>query len=219
MKSITLLIALTISTLTTSALAASFNCSKAKTWTETTLCSNPELSQLDELLAASYQRAISSNSNKTKLKEQQKQWLSTIRDACGDIACLKTAYTTRISELNEKVANPTINKKAIVGHYERYVKNKPDYHSASIDVKLLSNGEYNIDGSAVWIGNAETGNINTGEISGYFALKNNTINYHDDNTCPVTLMFSKNTLTIEDNNIDGCWGHNVTFGGTYRKTK
>ena len=48
--------------------AASFNCNKASTKNEIAICSDPELSTLDEVLAATYKqtRGIVSDANKLK---------------------------------------------------------------------------------------------------------------------------------------------------------
>ena len=54
-----------------STFAASFNCAKAKTWAEKTICNTKQLSNLDELLDASYKKALASTSAKSALKAAQ----------------------------------------------------------------------------------------------------------------------------------------------------
>jgi len=63
--------------LSTQATAASFDCNKATTWLEKTVCSNPELSKLDEELAKAYHDALASLSpeGQKETKQYQRQWL------------------------------------------------------------------------------------------------------------------------------------------------
>lgn len=71
--------------LSTQAIAASFDCKKAATWVEKTVCSNPELSKLDEELAKSYHDALASLSpeGQKETKQYQKQWLKNISHIKG----------------------------------------------------------------------------------------------------------------------------------------
>lgn len=79
--------------------ATSFDCSKATTPAEKMVCSNDELSQLDDSLNLHYKKAISSSTNPDTLKSEQHVWIKKMR-ACKDVACLKEAYNSRLSELN-----------------------------------------------------------------------------------------------------------------------
>jgi uncharacterized protein len=85
--------------------AASFNCAKAKTWSEKTVCNTKPLSHLDELLAASFKKALASSDDKAALKAAQSAWLTDEREVCADVDCLKAAYTSRLAALNELIAN------------------------------------------------------------------------------------------------------------------
>ncbi|WGZ92414.1 MAG: hypothetical protein QJT81_11010 [Candidatus Thiothrix putei] len=67
--------------------AASFNCAKAKTWSEKTVCNTKQLSSLDDLLAVSFKKALESTDDKAALKSAQVAWLTDERDVCEDIAC------------------------------------------------------------------------------------------------------------------------------------
>jgi uncharacterized protein YecT (DUF1311 family) len=66
--------------LSTQAVAASFDYKKAASWLEKTVCSNPELSKLDEDLAKAYHDALASLSpaGQKETKQYQKQWLKEI---------------------------------------------------------------------------------------------------------------------------------------------
>lgn len=51
---------------TQTALAASFDCSQARNWTEKAICSDKQLSDLDELLLASYKKAVARSGDAVK---------------------------------------------------------------------------------------------------------------------------------------------------------
>lgn len=81
--------------------AASFDCSKASTDTEKAICADPQLSKLDETLAAVWKI----DARDKKVIEEQRVWL-TERDAifnneiCGNAGwCLRDYYKLRVAEL------------------------------------------------------------------------------------------------------------------------
>jgi uncharacterized protein YecT (DUF1311 family) len=78
--------------------AASFDCSKAATHVEKWICSNDELSLLDNALAAEYQIATASAEPDSQLKRDQRRWL-TQRNACRNSACVASAYEVRLLQL------------------------------------------------------------------------------------------------------------------------
>lgn len=84
--------------------AASFDCSKAATFAEQSICSNPRLSELDDQLAAVYRAALANSANPQSLKDVQSWWLTAKRDVCRDLHCLEAAYGQRIQELNAIVS-------------------------------------------------------------------------------------------------------------------
>src|SRR5215831_3345908 len=78
---------------------ASFNCLKASTSVEKTICASKVLSNLDEQLAQAYESAIQSSDNPDRVKRQQQEWLRKVRDQCQDEACLQGAYEHRLAQL------------------------------------------------------------------------------------------------------------------------
>lgn len=217
-KPILLLVSLLVSN---SVYSASFDCTKAKTLAETVICSNPQLSDLDELLMNSYKKTLERSEGDETIKTAQRDWLKNSRNKCQTVECLKQAYTTRIAELNEVVATaekPTAIINAVAGNYQRYFQGKPDSNSSTIRVKLLSDEQLSINASAVWIGNEKTGNVNTAELEGEFPLTGNKLYINDGETdgCKFTLVFEQNALSINDDNSH-CGGMNVTFNGQYKK--
>ena len=80
--------------------AAGFDCNKASTLVEKAICSDSELSKLDDLLMISYKEALRNISDTDKLKSEQRDWLSNTRNKCQDADCLKRAYNKRISDIS-----------------------------------------------------------------------------------------------------------------------
>jgi len=85
--------------LLTTAHATSFDCAKSNSNVELLICGNTELSKLDDELDKSYQQALASSKDKTSLTNEQRKWLRDVRNACLNVACLKSIYKSRISEL------------------------------------------------------------------------------------------------------------------------
>lgn len=89
---------------TSTSYAAGFDCSKAKSATEKTICSTTSLSDLDEILVLSFNKAVAGSADAKALKTAQQAWLKT-REACtSDVDCITQAYTSRISDLMTLVA-------------------------------------------------------------------------------------------------------------------
>lgn len=88
-------------TLSPSAFAASFDCSRASTNIEKAICAEPALSAADSKLASLYTRLLNAAGDPTaatEFKSQQKLWLKD-RNVCSDAECLQAKYASRISEL------------------------------------------------------------------------------------------------------------------------
>ena len=79
--------------------AASFDCAKAGTKIEKLICSDAQLSKLDEELNAAYKTALQEKMKTDAIRQAQKQWMKE-RNACSDAACVKRAYEARLVELN-----------------------------------------------------------------------------------------------------------------------
>ncbi|WP_139786834.1 lysozyme inhibitor LprI family protein, partial [Desulfamplus magnetovallimortis] len=79
--------------------AASFDCKKAGSIIEHIICSNEELSILDEELAKAYKNAKQHTDQKV-LKKEQINWIKTKRSDCKDVQCLRNVYVQRIEQLN-----------------------------------------------------------------------------------------------------------------------
>ncbi|MCC6932705.1 MAG: DUF1311 domain-containing protein [Deltaproteobacteria bacterium] len=75
--------------------AQSFDCRYASSLVENLICTNTELSDLDEQMTNAYHNIINilgSNS----IKENQRNWITTQRNKCDSTNCLISIYRARI---------------------------------------------------------------------------------------------------------------------------
>lgn len=81
--------------------AARFDCTKAATHVEKLICSNSEISELDDQVNIDYHKALdeANSEQRSKLINQQKHWLKFMRNRCADELCLKHAYWSKLAEL------------------------------------------------------------------------------------------------------------------------
>jgi uncharacterized protein len=78
--------------------AASFDCHKAKSEDEVTVCRDARLSKQDDAMAEAYAQALKKGDKQT-IEAEQKAWLKD-RQACGTYKpCLEQAYALRIAQL------------------------------------------------------------------------------------------------------------------------
>lgn len=90
---------------------ASFDCAKATTVVEKTICSSAPLAAYDQSVAQTYKFAMEYYKTKKNttaqivaLKDTQKQWLVQ-RDTCGsNVACLEKSMGSRINKMDYEVA-------------------------------------------------------------------------------------------------------------------
>lgn len=82
--------------------SASFDCAKAGTPFEKTICANPNLSSLDDKLAQMYFSAKATAANPEQFKLDQINWIKEAR-ACGtDVLCIELAYRKRMLALTPR---------------------------------------------------------------------------------------------------------------------
>lgn len=108
----------------------------------------------------------------------------------------------------------------VSGQYRRVDRTgRFDRDSAVLNVWLLKDGQVRIAGESTWVGNVSTGNVNTGDADGIFALQGNKLFFKGgdgDDDCRFTITFGVDSLTIAEDNLK-CGGLNVSFDGKYRK--
>jgi uncharacterized protein len=81
--------------------AASFDCNKAATATEKAICSDSELSKLDETMGSVYSKVFAINPD---IKSSQLDWIKGNRqctESLNLVSCLKDSYKNRLSVLNQ----------------------------------------------------------------------------------------------------------------------
>jgi uncharacterized protein len=201
---------------TTMATAASFDCAKAQSTQEKLICSTADLSQLDERGAALYAAALAARPDQNLVKTWQRDWLRSSRNACTDVACLRRVMSLHNREL-EEFARVAAAGPIASGLYERHVRGKPDRHSAQLIVLALDENRVRIQGNAIWVGNAATGSVHTGEIDGLAQLAGGAKLRFDDAYCHQEIYIGKNSLTVAETAGSQCGGMNVTFAGEYRR--
>ncbi|MDR0666923.1 MAG: lysozyme inhibitor LprI family protein [Campylobacteraceae bacterium] len=84
--------------------SASFDCKKATTEVEKLICSNEELSQLDDELNKAYKEILNKTDNKEALIKEQRAWIKE-RNSCKDEACIKIFYRTQIFKSKTQIAH------------------------------------------------------------------------------------------------------------------
>ena len=199
--------------------AASFDCAKAATTVEHLICRHDVLSALDDALAATYRQASAlAQPGASEPKASQRLWLKR-RNACNDADCVAAAYQSRIAELEDAIGQD-LNAEAVAGTYTR---RDDDYSAeaepADISVRALADGRVAIEGEALWVGNADTGNVHTGTLEGEFDLRGGRVAYRDGDdewSCVLTLRFTRDALEVDEPKST-CGGMNVRFGGRYVK--
>ena len=82
--------------------AASFDCSKASSFVEHAICTESQLSQLDDRLSRSYNNALAATRDPDALRFEQRTWLAESRNTCVDVGCLTRAYNERLAILEAK---------------------------------------------------------------------------------------------------------------------
>lgn len=93
--------------------AAGFDCRQAKTNVEKLICTNPQLSQLDDQMKVLYdslEDETAGHDGETgdlidPVGDDLVKWRATVRDKCEDAACLKSAYTTQMAAMKKKWAD------------------------------------------------------------------------------------------------------------------
>ncbi len=118
--------------LSSTAWGASFDCKKASSFIEHTICSESELSKLDEDLLTAYKISLDmcfTDEAIKQTKQEQRQWLKNVRNACTDVSCLKRVYKERI----ETLAPPDGGEEIVDGEAELDAANLPTEIGACVD--------------------------------------------------------------------------------------
>jgi uncharacterized protein len=79
--------------------SAGFDCTKAITFVEKTICSESKLSYFDDLLSESYKNSLKNTIDKKALNAEVRDWLINVRNKCQDKICLENIYKDRLLKL------------------------------------------------------------------------------------------------------------------------
>ena len=205
-------IGFTASLIITSLYSASFDCKKASTFIENTICNDTELSKLDEQLAAAYKKVFKSLSDKTDLKKDQFDWLKNTRDKCMSLECLKTSYINRVLYLtnydNRDAQTNTSSSDVIAGLYKK--------DSAFLEVNQDLSFNYNSV-------NERNGNMCLIEDEKFKLVNGDFVWNSKENSCEITLSNrNKNSvnLNVAGSECNYYCGHNAyIIDGVYTKEK
>jgi len=63
------------------------------------ICGDKETSDLDFWVASYYRSAVQLSEQPDRLKADQRAWLTTERNKCADVKCLRRAYDRRLATL------------------------------------------------------------------------------------------------------------------------
>ena len=79
---------------------ASFDCRRATTPTEMSICEDPVLAGLDRQLNDTFRVVLGGSDNPDALRRAQGEWLSNIQSCGADERCIGKAYSDRMAELS-----------------------------------------------------------------------------------------------------------------------
>lgn len=111
------------------ATAAGFDCARASSKIEKTICNTPVLDRADDELARLYQLAVKAD---PAIKAEQRGWIKQ-RNSCGDADCLASLYGARLVTLEAGLERPAKPAGALV----LTVAAQPDLVEASLKTRLI----------------------------------------------------------------------------------
>lgn len=195
-----LLLIISAATLFSSVYAASFDCKKASTYVEKSICSNEVTSKLDEDLASKYKDALAISKNPDGLKAEQKSWLKMVRNKCKTVKCIDDVTNERISELS-KNSLPTLALASKDGKYE----------SEDGDLEITTS-----EGDTYFKLLVVSSKGNTGEVEGTIKIENNEATYENkEQDCMLQFKFEEKDVSItQDGSCE--MGQGVTATGVYK---
>lgn len=113
-----------------------------------------------------------------------------------------------------------VNYQELSGNYVKESENSP----GEIKVSFIEQNKVKIEGNALWIGDASTGNVNTGNIECVVSIIDGKgqcedTKYTAPKSCVINLSFEKDKITAKEQSLGSCGGLNVSFDGDYLKQK
>jgi uncharacterized protein len=183
--------------LVTTVQAASFDCAKAASTIEKLICSDDDLSKLDEALSKVYQQEVEQSEDRTKAIKEQRQWLKENRNSCHDADCLKLAYKERIHKI-EMTTHPKASD-VIDGDWEIVYSCEG---ATGIYAERCSNGDRDHFELYLW----STGNHLCGVHAATAQLGNRVDEDEDTENPSINGNINNNSATIEFHSSEGATG-------------
>lgn len=186
---------------------AGFDCKKAATTIEKSICADSHLSALDYLLTQYYQQATGISTHPQPIKDSQKKWLADTRNQCLDIACLKNAYFGRL----------TILKTAILSSLERHADFSGSYESSHGEILVQQLPGNKIKFDLFVTGPYDKNKLSSpksNQVEGEALLVGNTASYNEDEDCGIIFSFSPHKASVLEY---GCWEYAATSTGIYKR--
>lgn len=172
------LLLLIVAIIMSNAFAASFDCSKASTFVEKTICADEELSSLDVKLADAYNTAIAGTSDKVALRDEQRLWLRETRDKCNNVDCLNKVYRLRIAILEAYTRSIEGVHDGITGIYK--AESEDDHYSSDLKVVMVDENTIYFSIIAVRVIDESIGNVRFRDYSGEANLSDGRYIFTDD---------------------------------------
>jgi uncharacterized protein len=110
----------------------SFNCAKAKTVTEKTICGNRGLSNADARLGRIYSqlRHLLLKPKFRQLRKKQRAWLKQLNYCSGNVSCLLSTYERRIAELEKYSSGPSFSCAKAITRTEKAICSNSELSNA-----------------------------------------------------------------------------------------
>ncbi|MDR6728070.1 DUF4344 domain-containing metallopeptidase [Delftia lacustris] len=166
--------------------AASFDCTKARTATETAICFDAETSALDEKMVSAYKNRLQTGADAKVVRQSQRDWLKFVRNACTSLECLRSAYIARIEDLSEGQADK-LNLSPSIARALSSVENSPEGVSyGSTSGEYVAIREWMIKSKVLEESVARAGNVrlpkglrvsaqDCGEINAYYVASKRAV--------------------------------------------
>ncbi|MEZ5671852.1 MAG: lysozyme inhibitor LprI family protein [Thiotrichaceae bacterium] len=194
--------------------AASFDCKKASSKLEHTICNDAELNQADTELGTIYRKLLKklSKSDIKQLQQMQRDWLTTREQQCdvSEANCLTVLYQKRIAALQfrDSEAYATSAAGKLSGIYDG-IGNMEMQVIAIAPEQLFIHIQGTEPTSARWICDFE----------GEAELQDNVIKVKALDDAFVTISFKDATATVDEGQ-DSMWcGAGGSLNGKYHKNK
>ena len=186
----------------TTAHAASFDCTGATSPAEKTICSDPYISNLDEKLSSLWLVTLPKVADSKALKADQRGWLKQRNQCAADVACLRREYLMRLKAL-EFMAKPF--------NWDATWQLIPWSVSSAVEVKTKR-----IDATHIAFDISGVAGANSGDMDGVANIVGSEAHYAQDN-CSLKFSEFNGLLDIAQDGADPTCGGGmgVYYGGRY----